>query len=87
MPKKPKTDLSAQKSVDSGNSPELDSSHEFDTPETWAAKKLYVSGLVARGEAVPESEDGTTPSNVTHTIVEQKPGEIPIVKRNKFTLK
>lgn len=48
-------------------------------------EERHVAGLVTRGEAV-KAEDGELPLGATHEIVEEREGELPKVRRRRFTL-
>lgn len=47
-------------------------------------EELFVRGLLERGEAA-KLEDGELPPGATHEIVEEKEGELPKVKRRRFS--
>ncbi|MEA2711950.1 MAG: hypothetical protein QOF78_4551 [Phycisphaerales bacterium] len=49
-----------------------------------AAQSKFVTGLVARGEAV-RTDGGPLPPGATHEIVQQTPGQLPLVKRRRFS--
>ena len=50
-----------------------------------AAERAYVEGLVARGEAAVPDEHGRLPPGATHEIVEWREGELPKLRRRRFT--
>jgi hypothetical protein len=49
------------------------------------AEEAYVRGIVERGEAAVPDEHGHLPPGVTHEIVEQRPGELPKLRRRRFS--
>jgi hypothetical protein len=49
-------------------------------------EKRHVEGLVVRGEAAKASEDGELPPHATHEIVEEREGELPKVRRRRYSL-
>lgn len=48
------------------------------------AQESYVRGLIARGEAA-WPVDGALPAGATHEIVEDRPGQVPKVRRRRFS--
>jgi hypothetical protein len=48
-----------------------------------AAEESYVRGLIERGEAA-WPVDGVLPPGATHEIVEERPGELPKIRRRRF---
>jgi len=44
----------------------------------------FVKGLVARGQAARANKDGSLPRGVTHEIVGETEGGLPILKRRRF---
>lgn len=50
-----------------------------------AASEHFVRGLVTRGEAA-KPVDGELPPGATHEIVEEKDGDLPKIKRRRFSL-
>jgi hypothetical protein len=50
-----------------------------------AAERSYVEGLIARGEAAQPDEHGNLPPGATHEIVEWKEGELPKLRRRRFS--
>ena len=60
-----------------------------DKPEKSAeelAEEQFVRDLLIRGEAAKPDEHGNLPPGATHEIVEEKEGELPKVKRRRFTI-
>jgi hypothetical protein len=49
-------------------------------------EKRHVEGLLARGEAAKAAEDGELPPGATHEIVEEREGELPKVRRRRYSL-
>jgi hypothetical protein len=47
------------------------------------AEESYVRGLIERGEAA-WPVDGVLPPGATHEIVEERPGELPKIRRRRF---
>jgi hypothetical protein len=45
----------------------------------------HVEGLIVRGEAA-KAKDGELPPHATHEIVEEREGELPKVRRRRFSL-
>jgi hypothetical protein len=54
------------------------------TPAEQSDEELFVRGLLERGEAA-KAVDGELPPGATHEIVEEKDGELPKVKRRRFS--
>jgi hypothetical protein len=50
------------------------------------AEERFVRDLLIRGEAAKPDEHGNLPPGATHEIVEEKEGELPKVKRRRFTI-
>jgi hypothetical protein len=48
-------------------------------------EERHVEGLLTRGEAA-KAEDGELPPGATHEIVEEREGELPKVRRRRFSL-
>lgn len=48
------------------------------------AEKLFVAGLIARGEAAPANEQGQLPAGATHELIEDEAGKTT-VKRRRFS--
>jgi hypothetical protein len=48
------------------------------------AEEHFVRGLLARGEAA-KRVDGELPAEATHEIVEEPEGELPKVRRRRFS--
>ena len=49
------------------------------------AEEKFVEDLLARGEAAWPDKDGNLPPSATHEIVEQREGELPKVRRRRFS--
>jgi hypothetical protein len=49
------------------------------------AEEAYVRGILERGEAAVPDEHGRLPPGVTHEIVEQREGELPKLRRRRFS--
>jgi hypothetical protein len=47
-------------------------------------QESYVRGLLVRGEAA-RSVDGKLPPGATHEIVEEREGELPKVRRRRYS--
>jgi hypothetical protein len=47
------------------------------------AEESYVRGMIERGEAA-WPVDGVLPPGATHEIVEERPGELPKIRRRRF---
>lgn len=75
------TKMTRKKPTDSSPKPRKDESTPEIDEETSDA---YVRGLLARGEAV-RAKDGRLPPGTTHEIVEELEGELPRVKRRRFS--
>ena len=63
----------------------MGSEHERDDDDEAArrAEEAYVRGLIERGEAA-WPVDGELPPGATHEIIEERPGELPKVRRRRF---
>jgi hypothetical protein len=63
----------------------MGSEHERDDDAEAArrAEEAYVRGLIERGEAA-WPVDGELPPGATHEIIEERPGEVPKVRRRRF---
>ena len=46
----------------------------------------FVRGLIARGEAAKPDKDGKLPPHATHEIVEEREGELPKVRRRRYSM-
>jgi hypothetical protein len=53
--------------------------------KTREAEEHFVRGVVDRGEAA-KPVDGELPPGATHEIVEEKEGELPKIKRKRFSM-
>ena len=49
-----------------------------------AASRSFVEALIARGQAVRASPDGTLPRDATHEIVGTTAEGLPILRRRRF---
>jgi hypothetical protein len=49
------------------------------------AEDKFVEDLLARGEAAKADADGNLPASATHEIVEEREGELPKVRRRRFS--
>lgn len=58
--------------------------NKIETAEEKSERKLFVDGLIARGEAAKRNPDGRLPAGVTHEIVGYEADGTAIVKRVKF---
>ena len=47
------------------------------------AEEAYIRGLIERGEAA-WPVNGELPPGATHEIVEERPGEVPKIRRRRF---
>lgn len=54
------------------------------TPEECAEEK-FVSDVLTRGEAAEPDEHGDLPPDATHEIVEEREGELPKIRRRRFS--
>lgn len=61
-----------------------DGERSEESAATERAQAAYVRGLIARGEAA-WPVDGALPAGATHEIVEERPGELPKVRRRRFS--
>jgi len=59
---------------------------ERETPEEKAAAERFVKDILTRGEAAKPDEHGRLPSGATHEIVEECEGELPKIKRKRFSM-
>ena len=50
------------------------------------AAEHFIRGLIVTGEAAERLPDGKLPSGATHEIIESKEGELPKVRRRRFSL-
>ena len=53
--------------------------------EEQKAEERYVRDLIARGEAAWPDENGELPPSATHEIIEEREGELPKVRRRRFS--
>ena len=60
--------------------------NECETPEDKAAAKRFVKDVLTRGEAAKPDEHGNLPPGATHEIVEEREGELPKIKRKRFSM-
>jgi hypothetical protein len=51
------------------------------------AKEAFVRGIIERGEAAKPDRNGKLPPGVTHEIVEEVEGELPKIRRRRFSLR
>ena len=49
------------------------------------AEKHFVEGVLTRGEAA-KPQQGKLPPGATHEIVEEKEGELPKIRRRRFSV-
>jgi hypothetical protein len=56
-----------------------------ETPEE-RAEKEFVEDVLTRGEAAKPDEHGDLPAEATHEIVEEHEGELPKIRRRRFTI-
>jgi hypothetical protein len=65
-----------------------DADDQEETPATTAAaeraEEKFVQDTVIRGDAAEPDADGTLPAEATHEIVEEREGELPVIKRRRF---
>jgi hypothetical protein len=47
------------------------------------AEEAYIRGLIERGEAA-WPVNGELPPGATHEIIEERPGEVPKIRRRRF---
>lgn len=59
---------------------------EHATEKEKRAAEHFTRGVLTRGEAV-KSQNGELPPGATHEIVEEKEGELPKIRRRRFSLK
>jgi hypothetical protein len=59
---------------------------ECATPEEKADKERFVRDVLTRGEAARPDEHGNLPPGATHEIVEEPEGELPKIKRKRFSM-
>ena len=52
-----------------------------------AAKEAFVRGVIERGEAAKPDRNGKLPPWATHEIVEEIEGELPKIRRRRFSLR
>jgi hypothetical protein len=52
-----------------------------------AAREAFVRGIIERGEAAKPDRNGKLPPGVTHEIVEEVEGELPKIRRRRFSLR
>ena len=52
-----------------------------------AAKEAFVRGVIERGEAAKPDRNGKLPPGATHEIVEEVEGELPKIRRRRFSLR
>ena len=50
------------------------------------AEERFVEGLLTRGEAAKRDEKGELPPEATHEIVEEREGELPKVRRRRYSM-
>lgn len=50
------------------------------------AAEHFTRGVLTRGEAA-KSQEGELPPGATHEIIEEKEGELPKIRRRRFSLK
>ncbi|MFL5969208.1 MAG: hypothetical protein ACJ74L_06395 [Gaiellaceae bacterium] len=67
---------------------DADADDQEETPATTTAaeraEEKFVQDTVIRGDAAEPEADGTLPAEATHEIVEEREGELPIIKRRRF---
>lgn len=59
---------------------------EHATEKEKRAAEHFTKGVLTRGEAV-KAHDGELPQGATHEIVETKEGELPKIRRRRFSLR
>ena len=59
---------------------------ETDKKDEKRAEERFVRDVLTRGEAAKPDESGNLPGHATHEIVEEKEGELPKIKRRRFTI-
>ena len=62
-----------------------DPSSDAETGIDKETEERHVEGLITRGEAA-KAKDGKLPPGATHEIVEEREGELPKVRRRRFSL-
>ncbi len=65
--------------------PPTETGSDQEERELQASEEDFVRGVVARDEAA-RPEDGELPPGATHEIVEEPPGELPKIRRRRFSL-
>jgi hypothetical protein len=50
-----------------------------------AAKEKFVEDALTRGEAAKADEKGELPPGATHEIIEEREGELPKIRRRRFS--
>jgi hypothetical protein len=70
---------------DEGHEPERPAHEPGAEDDAAQAQAAYVRGLIARGEAA-WPVDGVLPAGATHEIVEDRPGQVPKVRRRRFSV-
>ena len=55
------------------------------TSDSERARRAYIDGLIARGEAAAADESGELPPGATHALVKRAPGAPPDVTRRRFS--
>ena len=48
------------------------------------AEERFVEDSLIRGDAAEADEEGALPPDATHEIVEEREGELPLIKRRRF---
>jgi hypothetical protein len=77
----------ADKSSDSERRRREDRSPDPASERERAAKEAFVRGIIERGEAAKPDRNGKLPPGATHEIVEEVEGELPKIRRRRFSLR
>ena len=58
---------------------------EYAAAKEKRATEHFTTGVIMRGEAA-KSQNGKLPPGVTHEIIETREGELPKIRRRRFSL-
>ena len=61
--------------------------HDTRSGRERAAEEAFVRGVIERGEAAKPDRNGKLPPGATHEIVEKTEGELPKIRRRRFSLR
>ena len=59
---------------------------EEERREQRAEEERFIEDVLTRGEAAKPDEKGELPPGATHEIVEEHEGELPTIKRRRFSI-